>query len=66
MKKKFLNKQLQLNKETISNLNQYEMKKIAGGSDIKDITDYGNPSTTAPTYDCFNPVPIESWTCKRN
>ena len=31
MKKKFWNKKLQLNKETVSKLNFSEMKKIAGG-----------------------------------
>jgi hypothetical protein len=39
MKKKYLNKKLQINKETVSNLNFYEMKKIAGGGDTETLGD---------------------------
>ncbi len=34
MKKKYLKKKLQLNKETVSSLNFYEMQKIAGGDHL--------------------------------
>jgi len=64
MKKKYLKKKLLLNKETVSNLNSYEMKKIAGGVSIDTVikidnnpdittTDIGNPVTTdGPSEAC--------------